>query len=146
MNSDDIITALAMGASQPRLWDRIAARVAAEIPAAPLPAVPCEQSTAWQEVAPGISALLLATDVVTGRVSMMVRLQPDVEYPAHEHADLEELHLLEGELWIDERKLVAGDYNRAEAGSADRRVFSPTGCTCVLITSTRDRLIHGPLP
>jgi hypothetical protein len=33
-----------------------------------------------------------------------------------------------------------GDYNRAEAGSADQRVWSETGCTCVLLTSTRDVL------
>jgi hypothetical protein len=53
---------------------------------------------------------------------------------------VEELHLLEGELWIDERKLYPGDYNRAEAGTGDKRVWSETGCTCVLITSTRDIL------
>lgn len=32
-------------------------------------------------------------------------------YPAHTHAGAEELHLLEGELWINGRKLVPGDYN-----------------------------------
>jgi len=48
------------------------------------------------------------------------------------------LHLLDGELWINDRKLYPGDYNRAEPGTADKRVWSETGCTCVLITSTRD--------
>ena len=33
---------------------------------------------------------------------------------------VEELHLLNGELWIDERKLFPGDYNRAEPGSVRR--------------------------
>ena len=56
------------------------------------------------------------------------------------HAGVEELHLLDGELWIDDRKLYPGDYNRAEPGTADHRVWSETGCTCVLITSTRDVL------
>jgi hypothetical protein len=55
-------------------------------------------------------------------------------------AGVEELHLLQGELWIDDRKLVPGDYNRAEPGTSDARVFSQTGCTCVLITSPNDRL------
>lgn len=36
---------------------------------------------------------------------------------------------------IDDRKLYPGDYNRAEGGSVDRRVWSETGCTCVLLTS-----------
>jgi hypothetical protein len=53
---------------------------------------------------------------------------------------VEELHLLDGELWIDERKLYPGDYNRAESGTGDQHVWSETGCTCVLITSTRDVL------
>jgi anti-sigma factor ChrR (cupin superfamily) len=83
---------------------------------------------------------LLATDTEKHRVSMLVRLLPGVEYPPHTHAEVEELHLLEGELRIDERKLHPGDYNRAEAPTGDRRVWSETGCTCVLITSTRDIL------
>jgi len=74
-------------------------------------------------------------------VTMLVRLAPGVDYPPHIHAGTEELHLLDGELWIDDRKLYPGDYNRAEAGSSDRRVWSETGCTCVLTTSTRDTLL-----
>ena len=53
---------------------------------------------------------------------------------------VEELHLLDGELWIDERKLFPGDYNYGAPGAGDERVWSETGCTCVLITSTRDLL------
>jgi anti-sigma factor ChrR (cupin superfamily) len=71
---------------------------------------------------------------------MLVRLLPGVAYPPHAHAEFEELHLLDGELWIDERKLHPGDYNRAQAPGGDKRVWSETGCTCVLITSTRDVL------
>jgi hypothetical protein len=95
---------------------------------------------AWDEVAPGIFCKLMATDTARRRVSMLVRLLPGVEYPAHTHAGLEELFLLDGELWIDDRKLYPGDYNRAEAPSGDKRVWSETGCTCVLITSTDDIL------
>jgi DNA-directed RNA polymerase specialized sigma24 family protein len=93
------------------------------------------------DVPPGISCKLLATDTEQARVSMLVRLAPGVDYPPHAHAGVEELHLLHGELWIDDRKLYPGDYNRAEPGTFDKRVWSETGCTCVLITSTRD-VIH----
>ena len=48
--------------------------------------------------------------------------------------------LLNGELWINERKLYPGDYSRAEPGTSDKRVWSETGCTCVLMTSTQDVL------
>ena len=94
----------------------------------------------WKDVAPGIQCKLLASDTERDRVSMMVRLAPGASYPAHTHAGVEELHLLAGELWIDGRKLMPGDYNYAEAGTGDDRVWSETGCTCVLITSTKDTL------
>ena len=95
---------------------------------------------AWTEVSPGISCKVLATDEASDVVSMLVRLAPGVAYPPHDHAGVEELHLLDGELWIDDRKLYPGDYNRAEPGTADRRVWNETGCTCVLVTSSRDVL------
>jgi anti-sigma factor ChrR (cupin superfamily) len=94
----------------------------------------------WEQVAPGIECKLLSTDAERHRVSMLVRLAPGASYPAHTHAGIEELHLLDGELWIDERKLLPGDYNYAGRGSGDERVWSETGCTCVLLTSTRDIL------
>lgn len=98
------------------------------------------QEPAWKTVAPGIACKLLATDERRQVISMLVRLDPGASYPAHTHADVEELHLLDGELWIDDRKLYPGDYNRGEPGAGDKRVWSETGCTCVLITSTNDIL------
>jgi quercetin dioxygenase-like cupin family protein len=95
----------------------------------------------WRDVAPGIACKLLATDERRSLVSRLVRLDPGAAYPAHIHADVEELHLLEGELWIDERKLYPGDYNRGEPGMGDKHVWSETGCTCVLITSIKDTLL-----
>jgi anti-sigma factor ChrR (cupin superfamily) len=126
----------------PTLWSRLASRIESETG---------RQAVAWtsrprflpdwEDVAPGIACKLLATDSERHRVSMLVRLAPGVSYPPHVHAGVEELHLLDGELWIDENKLQPGDYYRAEAGSSDRRVWSETGCTCVLVTSPRDTLL-----
>ena len=123
------------------LQQRLAARIAEEGGGAPIaPPAPQGNEPDWEEVSPGIFCKLLANDAERKRVSMLVRLLPNVEYPPHTHAGLEELHLLDGELWIDDRKLVPGDYNRAQAPSGDKRVWSETGCTCVLITSTEDLL------
>jgi quercetin dioxygenase-like cupin family protein len=121
------------------LWGRVAQRIAEETgkpSASPLPQLPAKPE--WEEPAPGISCQLLATDMEKERVSMLVRLAPGAEYPPHCHAGVEELHLLHGELMIDAKKLYPGDYIRAEAGSVDHRVWTETGCTCVLMTSTRD--------
>ena len=122
---------------QERLARRIAAQTGENLV---LPPTSQWKEPAWEEVAPGIFCKLMATDTKRHRVSMLVRLLPGVEYPPHTHAGLEELFLLDGEQWIDDRKLYPGDYNRAEAGSGDTRVWSETGCTCVLITSTQDIL------
>jgi anti-sigma factor ChrR (cupin superfamily) len=123
------------------LQQRLAQRIADETNETPVLPPPRQwDEPAWEEVAPGIFCKLMATDTERHRVSMLVRLLPHVDYPAHTHAGLEELFLLDGELWIDDRKLYPGDYNRAEAGSGDKRVWSETGCTCVLITSTQDIL------
>jgi hypothetical protein len=122
------------------LWERLAGRIAAETgrPVSPEPPRPPEPE--WEEAAPGITCKLLATDTETHRVSMLVRIAPGVEYPPHTHAGVEELHMLEGDLMVDDKKLSAGDYLRSEPGTADRRVWSESGCTGVLLTSTLDIL------
>jgi anti-sigma factor ChrR (cupin superfamily) len=120
---------------------RLAGRIAEETGTKPV--VPPPQGWSepeWEQVAPGIECKLLATDAGRHRVSMLVRLAPGASYPAHTHAGVEELHLLDGELWIDERKLFPGDYNYGAPGAGDERVWSETGCTCVLVTSTKDVL------
>jgi anti-sigma factor ChrR (cupin superfamily) len=125
----------------PSLQGRLARRIAAEIGAEPvLPPARQWSEPQWEDVAPGIACKLLATDSEKHCVSMLVRLAPGAEYPPHTHAGLEELHLLDGELWIDARKLYPGDYNRSGPGTSDKRVWSESGCTCLLITSTKDVL------
>jgi anti-sigma factor ChrR (cupin superfamily) len=123
------------------LQDRLAERIAHATGTALVPPPKATWSEPqWEQVAPGIECKLLATDAQRHRVSMLVRLAPGASYPAHTHADVEELHLLNGELWIDERKLYPGDFNYGPPGAIDHRVWSETGCTCVLVTSTKDRL------
>lgn len=125
---------------KPSLQGRLAQRIAGD---SEIPTAPPGQSWAepgWEQVAPGIECKLLAHDIEQRRVSMLVRLAPGANYPAHTHAGVEELHLLDGELWIDHRKLYPGDYNYGPPGAMDHRVWSETGCTCVLVTSTNDKL------
>lgn len=123
------------------LWERIEHRIADDTGERPtLAGVEQYPEPAWESVAPGIACKVLATDSERHRISMLVRLEPGAAYPPHAHAGVEELHLLYGELWVDDVKLSPGDYRRAETGTSDRRVWSATGCTCVLITSTRDAL------
>ena len=127
------------------MWGQLQRRIGgeAQAPASALPDSCSWPEPEWEEVAPGISCKLLATDTERDRVAMLVRLAAGMAYPAHRHAGVEELFLLGGELWIDERKLYPGDYNRGEPGAADKRVWSETGCTCILITSPSDVIFRS---
>jgi anti-sigma factor ChrR (cupin superfamily) len=124
------------------LWERLSQRIAADTGQPPVSAAaPRGPQPEWREAAPGISIKLLASDAERHRVTMLVRLAPGAEYPPHRHAGIEELHLLQGELMIGDRTLYPGDYHRAEPGTVDHGVWSETGCTCVLLTSSRDALL-----
>jgi anti-sigma factor ChrR (cupin superfamily) len=123
------------------LQDRLARRIAEATGKEPVqPPAQHWSEPEWEQVAPGIECKLLATDAERHRISMLVRLAPGASYPPHTHAGVEELHLLDGELWIDQRKLFPGDYNYGAPGAGDDRVWTETGCTCVLVTSTKDIL------
>ena len=123
------------------LGSRLADRLAADTQRERVPPSPHRsREQEWNEVRPGIYCKVLTLDNETHRIGMLVRLAPGACYPPHTHGAVEELHLLDGELWIDARKLRPGDYNRAEPGTADSRVWSETGCTCVLVTSMEDVL------
>jgi len=123
------------------LWGRLAKRIASEAATQPFVA-PLEspEKPEWEEAAPGIHVQILARNTEIDSVSMLVRLDPGTDYPAHRHAGTEELHLLHGILKVDERTLYPGDFIHSEAGSVDHRVWSETGCTCFLMTSTDDAL------
>jgi hypothetical protein len=96
----------------------------------------------WEQVATGIECQLLATDTERHRVSMLVCFAPGASYPPHTYAHVEELYLLDGTLWIDDHKLLPGDYyNYGALGTSDKMVWTETGCICVLITSANDSLV-----
>ena len=123
------------------LWDRLAKRIAGETATQPfVPTLEAPVKPAWEEAAPGIHVKILATNAENDGVSMLVRLDPGTDYPGHTHAGIEELHLLHGILKVDDRTLYPGDFIHAEAGSVDHPVWSESGCTCFLVTSTEDAL------
>jgi hypothetical protein len=123
------------------LWGRLAKRIASEADTQPfVPPLEAPVKPEWEEAAPGIHVKILARNVEIDSVSMLVRLDPETDYPAHRHAGTEELHLLHGILKVDDRTLYPGDFIHSEAGSVDHRVWSETGCTCFLMTSTEDAL------
>jgi anti-sigma factor ChrR (cupin superfamily) len=123
------------------LWDRLANRIASETGTRPfVPPLETPVKSEWEESAPGIHVKILALNAENESVTMLVRLDPGIDYPGHTHAGVEEVHLLHGVLKVNERTLYPGDFIHAEPGSVDHRVWTETGCTCFLVTSTKDTL------
>jgi anti-sigma factor ChrR (cupin superfamily) len=89
----------------------------------------------------GVEARRLFVDPDNGRVTMMVRMRAGSSYPAHVHAGEEECYVVSGDLCVGDLKMVAGDYQRAAAGSRHGVQSTETGCVLLLTSSTRDELI-----
>src|SRR5260370_31207544 len=83
------------------LWERLARRIAEETGQEPvLPPSQLQAKPEWEEVAPGISCKLLATDTAKNRVSMLVPLPPGTELPTHLPAGREEDRLVSREVVV----------------------------------------------
>jgi hypothetical protein len=68
----------------------------------------------WSEVSPGVEALALWGDREV--VSMLVRFAPGASVPDHHHALDEDCLVLDGEMFLGDILLRAGDYQLAPAG------------------------------
>jgi quercetin dioxygenase-like cupin family protein len=85
----------------------------------------------WKVLAPGVQMKVLFED--SAARSWMVRLQPGSELPPHEHDEgQEECLVLEGDVWLDDRKYGPGDYQLAQRGTWHGRVRSEHGCLLFL--------------
>lgn len=73
----------------------------------------------------------------------LARMEREVRYPSHRHADAEELYMVDGDLTVEGRELRAGDYCAASAGTVHGVTSSEGGCTFLLHASERDQVLRG---
>ncbi|MEO0652238.1 MAG: cupin domain-containing protein [Planctomycetota bacterium] len=101
----------------------------------------------WQPTGvEGLACSLLSLDRERGLATMLLRMDPGAVYPAHRHKRAEECYVLEGDLCIGEQVLVAGDFQRAEAGSLHPDQHTESGCTVLLVASVTEDYLAGALP
>lgn len=85
----------------------------------------------WVEMLPGVRARMLQTDGMAQ--SWLVRLDPGARAPAHDHPDVEECIVLEGEVeYLGGARLRAGDYQIAHRGAHHTELSSPIGALVFL--------------
>lgn len=89
------------------------------------PATQRAARSAWEQLPGGIGRRQLAT--VGAETTSLQRLAPGSGLPAHQHAQDEECLLLEGELFVEDRLLRAGDYQLAPAGSVHTSITTDRG-------------------
>jgi quercetin dioxygenase-like cupin family protein len=82
----------------------------------------------WQDHrTEGVQVALLFLDQVNRMRTLVVKAAAGVVYPLHQHAGIEEIYMLEGELVINEQVYLAGDYIRSYPNSIHAPATS-TGC------------------
>jgi anti-sigma factor ChrR (cupin superfamily) len=90
---------------------------------------------------PGASIKLLSLERERGYAVLLGKLEAGARYPAHLNAGPEDFYVLTGDLVIGSRKLVAGDFHHADAGSWHEENYSIQGCTLVAVLTTSDPLV-----
>jgi quercetin dioxygenase-like cupin family protein len=79
----------------------------------------------WPEFGPGIRRRVLWQR--DGQASMLYHTEPGTTVPSHSHGHDEECLMLQGDLFLDDILLQAGDYQLAPAGSQHRLTQTDTG-------------------
>jgi quercetin dioxygenase-like cupin family protein len=81
----------------------------------------------WFELAPKIEKKVLYVDREAGTESYLLRVQPGAVGPAHKHARDELCVVLEGDFYLGDIHLKAGDFHMASAGSTHGQAHSKNG-------------------
>jgi len=125
-----------------KLLGRIAAEEAAVIDRDGMRFVRSTQ-LGWEPGAgPGVEVKRLFTDPSGNRTTKMYRMAPGSTYPAHRHADVEDIYVIEGDLLVCGVLMRAGDYCRAEAGSLHEGVRTANGCLFIATASERNQRLE----
>lgn len=130
-------------APPPQLRQRVLEAVAAS---ARLTIVRSDEGRWTPGAAAGSLVKRLLREPAAGRVTALVSMQPGAVYPSHQHADTEELYMLEGDLDVQGRPLGPGDYCAAVGGTVHRSAATTGGCRFIVRASEGDRMVEAAQP
>jgi quercetin dioxygenase-like cupin family protein len=84
-----------------------------------------DREAGWPDFVPGIQRRVLWQR--EGQAAMLYFAQPGAQVPLHTHGHDEECLMVQGELFLDDMLLKAGDYQLAPAGTGHRITETDTG-------------------
>ena len=89
---------------------------------------------------PGIRMKILSNNDRRGYATLLLDVAPGTRFPAHHHGGDEECYVISGSLFACGRRIAAGDFHHADAGSDHGELWTEEGCRVLLIVSPDDYL------
>lgn len=104
--------------------------------------IDANQQEGWKQLpVPGAWIKLLSLERERGYAVLLGKLEAGARYPAHVNAGPEDFYILTGDLHIGDRRLGAGDFHHAAAGTTHEVNHSVEGCTLIAVLTTDDPLV-----
>ena len=82
---------------------------------------------------PGIRMRVLALNKSRGYATLLFDVAPGTRFPAHHHGGAEECYVVSGSLYTCGRRLTAGDFVHADAGTDHGELWTEEGCQVILV-------------
>ena len=92
---------------------------------------------------PGIRMQVLSMNKAAGYAMLLLDAAPGTTFPAHHHGGAEECYVLSGSVQTCNRRMRAGDFLHAAAGTDHGELWTDEGARVLLVVSAEDYL---PLP
>lgn len=125
-------------APSPQLWNRISDVLDAEI-AQPDAALTIRFSGGdWKPIMDGVEKKTLLRDEEKGEESYLVKVAPGIRFPAHGHQKIEECLVVEGEFFIGDLRLSAGDFHVVPPGFEHVEAYTEFGTVVFIRGEIRD--------
>ena len=86
----------------------------------------------WVSAGPGVEVKLLRKDVERNDQTVLIRMQPGSVVVGHRHTQEEECLILEGEIFIGDYRLSAGDMHVTRPGVVHGPITAPHGALLMI--------------
>ncbi len=86
----------------------------------------------WVSAGPGVEVKVLRKDVERNDQTVLIRMQPGSVVVGHRHTQEEECLILEGEIFIGDYRLSAGDMHVARPGVVHAAITAPHGALLMI--------------